>query len=428
MPILGTEKITRFYGCQLTTTNSAKQHKLQKIIAYLSNKQGRGKEFISLYLPPKASTEQIAATIKKDAECIPTKNQNEADRLQDTLKNTLKHIKQQKETPSNGLAVFAGNYQNESETEALHIEELAPPQPLTSHQVFFDDHFHLDPLRDMLRDQRVIGLIALDAKDASLALATSENLQPLESLSSGIPGKTGKGGQSQRRYERERDMEVTAFFHRVAEHAAKSFLEDKKATVIIIGGPGQTKEDFLKGDFLNYELKNAVLKVIDTQSACEVGLREMFEKSQDALMTMCGPQEKKTMERLLTSLYKQDGMAIYGLDPVLEGLKRGIVEVALLTDNSDYVEVNLVCRNCGLPKTQIVNKKDVNALQQMKATACERCHAVEFDVVERDMVEVFEDAAAETNARVEVIFTDSEEKAKLKALGGFAALLRYKTA
>jgi len=37
-----------------------------------------------------------------------------------------------------------------------------------------------------------------------------------------------------------------------------------------------------------------------------------------------------------------------------------------------------------------------------------------------------EDAASQTNARVQVIATDSEEKTKLTALGGFAALLRYK--
>jgi len=34
--------------------------------------------------------------------------------------------------------------------------------------------------------------------------------------------------------------------------------------------------------------------------------------------------------------------------------------------------------------------------------------------------------ASQTDARVEVISEESEEKAKLTALGGFTALLRYK--
>jgi peptide chain release factor subunit 1 len=427
VPTLGSEKITRFYGCQLTTSNSTKQHKLQKLIAWLSDKQGRGKEFISLYVPSKAPIAEIVANVKKDTEAITLKSKTENDRFQDALKNVLKHLKLQKEAPENGLVLFAGAFTvNGLENGQLNIEELTPPQPITGYVCVIADHFYLDPLRDMLRDQRIVGLIALDSKQASFGVLNGGNLELIDELTSGVPGKTGKGGQSQRRYERERDMEVTYFFHRVAEHAAKEFMEKHPVTVLIVGGPGQTKEGFLKGDFLNYQLKNTLLKIIDTQSAGLDGVREMFEKSSEALMTMCGPEEKRTMERLLTELNKQNGLAICGLDPVLEGLKAGTVEVALLTDSPDLVEDVLTCKKCGLPKEQILNKKETALLQNMLSTPCAQCHGIEYEVVEKDMVDVLEDVAAQTNARVEVIFTESEEKAKLKALGGFAALLRYK--
>jgi len=195
---------------------------------------------------------------------------------------------------------------------------------------------------------------------------------------------------------------------------------------VIIGGPGPTKNDFYKGDYLNYQLKNAVIKLVDTQSACNEGIREMFEKSNQELTNVCGPEEKRTMERLATELNKPEGLAITGLDPVLEGLKKGSVEVALVSDSSDLIEAGLTCKKCGLLKTQIINKKDPAALQAIILTPCKRCHAVEYELVERDMVDVLEDAASMTDARVEVIFTESDEKTKLKALGGFAALLRYK--
>ena len=217
------------------------------------------------------------------------------------------------------------------------------------------------------------------------------------------------------------------FFHRVAEHAAKAFLDSRKATQVIIGGPGPTKNDFCKGDYLNYQLKNAVIKLVDTQSACNEGIREMFEKSNQELINVCGPEEKRTMERLSVELNKQEGLAITGLDPVLDGLKKGSVEVALVSDSSDLIEAGLTCKKCGLLKTQIINKKDPAALQAIISTPCKRCHAVEYELVEKDMVDVLEDAASLTDARVEVIFTESDEKTKLKALGGFAALLRYKS-
>jgi peptide subunit release factor 1 (eRF1) len=46
--------------------------------------------------------------------------------------------------------------------------------------------------------------------------------------------------------------------------------------------------------------------------------------------------------------------------------------------------------------------------------------------VQKDIVDVLEDAASQTDARVEVISTASEEKIRIAALGGIAALLRYK--
>ena len=62
----------------------------------------------------------------------------------------------------------------------------------------------------------------------------------------------------------------------------------------------------------------------------------------------------------------------------------------------------------------------------MISSPCERCNAVEYEVEEKDIVDVLEDLASQTDARVEVISAESEEKAKLTALGGFAALLRYR--
>jgi peptide chain release factor subunit 1 len=53
---------------------------------------------------------------------------------------------------------------------------------------------------------------------------------------------------------------------------------------------------------------------------------------------------------------------------------------------------------------------------------CEKCRLVEYEVVEKDIVDVLDDLASQTNARVEVISAESEEKTKLNALGGFAAL------
>jgi peptide chain release factor subunit 1 len=71
-------------------------------------------------------------------------------------------------------------------------------------------------------------------------------------------------------------------------------------------------------------------------------------------------------------------------------------------------------------------KTKSQSVQEMISRRCERCGSTDYAVEEKDIVDVFEDAAAQTNSTVEVISTESQEKAQLTALGGFAALLRYK--
>lgn len=425
---MGAGKVTCFYGCQLTSTNSAKQHKLRKLVAWLSGKESREKEFVSLYIPNQVAIDAVIEDLKKQEENCSTASKGENRRRKEAIKHAINHLKAQKEAPKNGQAIFAGVFSADgTENEAFNIEELTPPTPISSYLCAIDDHFVLEPLRDMLRDQRVTGIITLDAKEANLSILIGGNLQSVLDLTSGIPGKTGKGGQSQRRYERERDMEVTGWFHRIAEHATDQFLEKQKITTLLVGGPGETKNEFLKANHLNYQLKKLLLKVVDTQCVGSTAALEVLDKSSDALTNMCGPEERSTMQGLLESINKQDGLAIFGLDPVLEGLKRGSVDVAIITDDSEFIEAVFTCRSCGLSKSEIVKKNDKGALQRMATTPCMRCQSVDYEQVEKDMVEVLEDAAAGTDARVEVIFTDSEEKAKLKGLGGFAAIMRYKS-
>ncbi len=415
----------------MATTNSVKQHKLRKLIAWLSEKEDKDMEFISLYIPGCSSTDEIVANLKNEYESVSTKYEkarNIRDHLQDALKNIIQRLKLQTQISENGLAIFAGAFAFKgSESKILNVEELVPPEPIITYLYEVDNHFRLEPLREMLRNQKVVGLIAMDSKEASFGVLNGEHLEIIENITSGIHGKSGKGGSSQRRYERERDMALTNYFHRVAEHAAKAFLENHKVTVLIVGGPGLTKDDFLNGNYLHYELKNALVSTIDTQSADREGVREVLEKSSETLKNMCAPEEKMIVQRLLTYVGKQDSLAIYGLDPVLNALKIGEVEVALVTDNSDIVEIVVICNKCELSAAKVVHKNlKIQAIREMISRPCERCGAVEYTVDEKDIVDVLEDLASQSNARVEVISTASEEKEKLTALSGFAAILRYR--
>ena len=169
----------------MATTNSVKQHRLRKLIAWLSDKEGRGMEFISLYTPREKSVDEIISLLKEEPHSAVTKTERVRDRLQEAQKNVIQRLKLQKEIPENGLAIFAGTYvANDTESEVLHVEELVPPEPITTYLYEVDDHFRLEPLREMLRDQKVVGLIAVDAREASFGVLDGERLEIIENITS----------------------------------------------------------------------------------------------------------------------------------------------------------------------------------------------------------------------------------------------------
>ena len=109
-----TEKsLAHFHGCQIATTSSVKQHKLKKLVALLSSKEGNGKEFISLYIPRDKIADEVIAFLKEASESAdiePDNLREVRNRLQNAIKNIIQFLKLQKEIPENGLAIFAGSF------------------------------------------------------------------------------------------------------------------------------------------------------------------------------------------------------------------------------------------------------------------------------------------------------------------------------
>ena len=163
------------------------------------------------------------------------------------------------------------------------------------------------------------------------------------------------------------------------------------------------------------------------QSAAMEGVREVLDKSCELLKNMCAPEEKMIVQRLLEYVGKQDKLVTYGLDSVLAALKNGEAEVAIVTDSTEMIEIVLLCKKCALSKAKIVHKEQkAQTVQEMVSSPCQHCNAVDYEVEEKDIIDVLEDLASQTDAKVEVISTESEEKGKLTALGGFAVILRYR--
>ncbi len=230
---------------------------------------------------------------------------------------------------------------------------------------------------------------------------------------------------SARRYERLREMELTDYFNRLADHAKKTFLEQHPVKGLIVSGPGPTKDEFVKDGYLDYRLQNVIVGTLDTGYAGREGVRETIGKSEKLLENVRVVEEKRLVDRFLREVNSDTGLAIYGIQDVLNALKRSAVDTILVNDDVDLMYLKATCRNCGNVTEKFVSRSHIVNEKQALLT-CPNCGSSEVDIVERDIVDYLADAALDSGANVEVISSKTEGGAMLKNFGGISAILRYR--
>ncbi len=412
-----------------TKTDSVRLYKVRKLISELASKEGRGTELVSLYVPPKKPVHEVIANLREEwGTAGNIKSDTTRNHVQDALTRTMQRLKLYRTTPDTGLVIFSGALPtNGPGSEVVNLYEIIPPKPVTAYLYQCDDHYHLEWLREMLKEEKVYGILAIDATEAGLGILSGDRLEIPDLVTSGVSGKTRKGGQSARRYERAREMELTYYFNRVGEHATRVFINGGKVTGMIVGGPGPTKEEFLKGGYLHYELQNKVLVVLDIGYSGREGVRELVEKASDTLKDVRLVEEKKLVQKFLAEVNKQGGLAVYGLPRVMEALQKANVEVVLVSDDLDTLKLEAKCRKCGTVKTEVTQASaKVQKKQEMISSACAKCGGMDYDVLERDIVDILEEMAFQVGSKVEVISSGTEEGGMFRTFGGVAAILRYR--
>lgn len=413
----------------MPTSSSVALYRVKRLLAELSEKKGRGTELISLYIPPKKALHEVISALREEyGTAANIKSDSTRNHVMDALVKTMQRLKLYKTTPEKGLVIFCGALPTDGPgSETVFLYEVYPPKPVQTYLYRCDDHFHLDILKDMLKEEKTVGLLSIDATEAAIGVLAGSRFEVVDEVTSGVSGKHRAGGQSARRFERLREMELTEYYHRVARHVNKALLEDHNVQGLIVGGPGGTKDAFLKGEYLDYRLRKTILAVLDTSYAGREGLRELVDKAADILQDVRLIEEKKLVTRFLREVNSADGLAVYSAKDVLEALQKGSVETILVSEDIDWIHIKLVCAKCGstreanIPRSSYIQEK-----QKLVSTPCGNCGSLEFEVSEQDFIEYLADQAYLSGANVEVISSRSEEGEMLKSFGGLAALLRYR--
>ena len=413
--------------------SSLELFRLRKTLNSLANKEGSHTELITVYVPPGKQISDALNLLRNEYGTASNIKSNVTRKnVLDAITKAQQKLKLFKDPGEKGIVVFTGALLAEGAapgTERMEAYVIVPPEPIKIFLYRCDSRFHTEHLQEMLREKEAYGILLVDANNATIATLQGKRLQIVRQMHSGVTGKTKAGGQSARRYERLRDMQLNEYFTRVGVHANETFLPIENLKGIILGGPGPTKYDFEKGDYLNYQLKNKILDVIDTAYVEEQGVKEIVDKAPEIMRKVRYIEEKEVMQKFLYEVGHDTGLITYGEGEVRRLLQNGAVRTVLMSEDLDLVRVTIKCGACGFEEQHTVKSKEVSDFEKgLIGKPCGTCKAPSFTIVDKkDVVDDLAELAELSNTDVEVISGETEEGQMLKnAFGGLAAILRFK--
>ena len=364
---------------QNDTLNVKQKHDLKKFIKQLVVHRGGGTELVSVYVPAGYDLTKIIQHLQQEqGTATNIKSTSTRKNVIDALERMIQHLRLFPRTPPHGLAAFSGNVAEREGQSDVRVYSTEPPVPLNIRIYRCDKQFILEPLEEMVEFDNVYGLVVLDRRDGTLAILKGNKIIVLVKTHSEVPGKTRAGGQSSMRFARQREGAAKEHYRKIAEYMKEQYLPMQNLKGIIIGGPGVTINDFVAESQLTGELVKKILGTKDLSYTEEFGLQELLDKSGDILAKEAVAEEKKTVQRFLEMLAKEEEKTAYGRDPVFKVLNMGVVDTLLLSEALDE-------------KT----------------------------------IDDFTELAAKFSTNVLIVSVDTREGEQLRELGKMAAILRY---
>lgn len=398
----------------------------KRTLEELGEYRGQGTTLVTLYVPPTRQLSDVAAMVRNEVgQSSNIKSKQTQDAVASALTSILARLKNYRETPKNGLAIFVGNINigaNKTDFVAHFIE---PPVPITTYQYRCESSFNLEPLKALGQVEDSYGLIVIDRKECSMGFLKGKSIVPVFNKQSQVPSKHGRGGQSAQRFERLIEIAAHEWFTTCGERANDIFLNaDVKA--ILLAGPGATKDFFAKEGYLHHELQKRLHKTTFDVGYTDddQGLKELVEAAGADIEGIAMLDDRRLMQRVKVEISKGGGLGTYGENEVRRALEAGAVEHLLLSEDLRKYRLTLRHRQTG--ETVV---KTVSALQLDEAIAAQSkiWGGNQTEVEKKDLVEELSDLAEASGAKVHIVSAASEEGGTLKsAFGGVVAILRYK--
>ena len=249
-----------------------------------------GTELITLYLKASSSTSEIIKKLRKEI------NESENIKSKKTRKSVVQNIEyilqelKRNTDLKRGKVFFVGENKGE-----LIRQNFTFQFPINRYFYRCDQKFHVEWILRRILKKKKIGFIILDRRETIFGILDGNNITQSEEMKSMVPGKHRAGGQSSGRFSRVIELAEFEFLKKIAENSEKLFLLNE-INEVIIGGPGMTKDNFIK----NFFSKNfKILDIVNTGYADQLGLKELIENSKNKIHEIEFNEEERIFEKFL---------------------------------------------------------------------------------------------------------------------------------
>lgn len=403
------------------------KYDLKRKLEELRACKGRHTELISLYVPPSKQIFDVNAYLKNEySQSQNIKSKTTMKNVLSAIESIMSRLKQFKNPPENGVIFFIGHKSVGADKTEMVAYIIEPPMPINTFLYRCDSLFYLEPLEAMMVEKEIYGLFLIDRRECTIGILKGNRVDMLKYMTSQVPGKHGRGGQSQRRFERLTEIAAHEWFVKCGEQASEIFQQEENIKGILVGGPGPTKQYFVEENYLHYEVQDKIIDTFDTGYTDEFGLKELVDAASETMSNLKISKEKKIMKRFLSEVTKTDGsLAVYGELQIRKALKMGVVDTLLLSESLRKYRVKLKCSSCNYAEEKTLSEDAVNEFDN---PACPKCNSNGImEIFEKiDVIDELSDLAEKTGCKVEIITLGSEEGDSLfSAFSGMAGILRY---
>jgi peptide subunit release factor 1 (eRF1)/intein/homing endonuclease len=180
----------------MTQITDKQRKDMEDIVNLLGSIRGRHTELVTVLIPAETNIYTVLRQLEAEASTADNiKSKQTRTAVIDSIEMIIRELKNYRQTPKNGLALYAGNISETEGKQDIKLWAFEPPKPLRVRIYRCDQVFIVEPLQEMLDVEEVYGLLVMDRKEATFGVLEGKQIKMLRHLISHVPGKYKAGGQ-----------------------------------------------------------------------------------------------------------------------------------------------------------------------------------------------------------------------------------------